>query len=51
MHEAIEVGKGNMQLAQDRMAQNANKHQRDVDFGIGDKVFVTTKNWTTQRPS
>ena len=26
MHEAIEVEKGNMQLAQDRIAQNANKH-------------------------
>ena len=51
MPEAMEVGKGNMQLAQDRMAQSANKHWRDVDFGIGDKVFVTTKNWTTQHPS
>ena len=51
MHEAIEIRKGNIQAAQDRMAYNVNRYQRPVDFGIGDKVSVTIKNWTTQHPS
>jgi hypothetical protein len=51
IHEAIEVEKGNIQLVQDRMAHNANKYWRDVDFSIGDKMFVIIKNWTIQCPS
>jgi hypothetical protein len=28
-----------------------NRHRREVDFQVGDKVWVSTKNWKTQRPS
>jgi hypothetical protein len=29
----------------------ANKHRRPVDFTVKDKVWVATKNWTSERPS
>ena len=28
-----------------------NSHRRAIDFGVEDRAFVTTKNWTTDRPS
>jgi hypothetical protein len=37
--------------AQQRQQVQANKHRRPVDFGVGDKVWVSTKNWTSERPS
>jgi hypothetical protein len=40
-----------MSHGQQRYAQQANKRRRDVDFIVGDKVWVTTKNWKTDRPS
>ena len=33
------------------MAKQANKHRRELDFDVGDYVWVTTKNWKTNRPS
>jgi hypothetical protein len=33
------------------MEKQANKHRREADFGVGDFVWVTTKNWKTERPS
>ena len=33
------------------MQQQANKHRREPDFTVGDMVWVTTKNWKTERPS
>ncbi len=51
MEEALELGKKNIQKAQERMTQSANTHRREVDFAVGDKVFVSTKDWTTDRPS
>ena len=33
------------------MEQQANKHRREPDFTVGDMVWVTTKNWKTERPS
>jgi hypothetical protein len=40
-----------MTRAQDRYAAQANRHRRVPDFGVGDKVWVTTKHWKTDRPS
>ena len=40
-----------MKLAQDRFTVQANKRRRPIDFGVKDKVWVTTKNWNTDRPS
>jgi hypothetical protein len=33
------------------MQKQANKHRREPDFGPGDKVWITTKNWKTDRLS
>jgi hypothetical protein len=33
------------------MERQANKHRREPDFGVGDFVWVTTKNRRTERPS
>jgi integrase-like protein len=51
MQEALEVAKGNMALAQTQMENNINAHRRPIDFQEGDKVYVSTKPWRTQRPS
>jgi hypothetical protein len=40
-----------MARAQERYAKQANKHRRNVDFKVGDKVWVTTRHWQTDRPS
>ena len=40
-----------MARAQDRYAQQANKHRREPNFGKGDKVWVLSKHWKTERPS
>lgn len=40
-----------MQKSQDRMSKDTNTHRRPIDFDIGDKVWVSTKNWKTERPS
>ena len=40
-----------MAKAQDRYARQANKHRREVDFKVGNKVWVMTKHWHTDRPS
>jgi len=40
-----------MAKAQERQRLQANKHRRPVDFAVKDKVWVSTKNWTSERPS
>ena len=40
-----------MAEAQQRQQVQANKHCWPVDFGVGDKVWVSTKNWTSEQPS
>ena len=40
-----------MAQSQRRYAKQANKHRREIDFGVGDKVWVFTKYWKTDRPS
>jgi transposase InsO family protein len=51
MNEAIKKGKEFIKQAQEKMEQSANTHRRLVDFTVGDKVWLKTKNWKTQRPS
>ena len=50
-HDAIKWAKDNLQRAQDRMTAQANKHQREPDFGVDDWVYVMHKRWTTERLS
>jgi len=33
------------------MVRQANKHRREPDFDVGDSVWITMKNWKTERPS
>ena len=46
-----EWAKADMAQAQERQAKQANKHRRPVDFKVKDKVWVSTKNWSSERPS
>lgn len=43
--------KGELAKAQQKQQVQANKHRRPVDFTVKDKVWVSTKNWTSDRPS
>ena len=40
-----------MTQTQDRYIKQANKHRREPNFGVGDKVWVSAKHWKTDRPS
>jgi hypothetical protein len=40
-----------MAKAQERQVVQANRHRRPVDFKVKDKVWVSTRNWTSERPS
>jgi len=51
IHSSWEAAQGNMARAQERYTKQANKHRREVDFTVGDKVWITTKHWKTDRPS
>ena len=33
------------------METQANRHRREPDFDVGDSVWVSTRNWRTERPS
>jgi hypothetical protein len=51
MHQTIEKGKELMAKAQAKKEKNVNTKRRTIDFTVGDEVYVSTKNWKTQRPS
>jgi hypothetical protein len=51
IQEAWELARTDMKLAQERYSKQANKTRRPVDFDVGDKVWVSTKGWRTERPS
>ena len=41
----------NIERAQRRQADFVNQHRREVPFKVGDRVWLSTKNLQTQRPS
>ncbi|KAI1828762.1 hypothetical protein DTO006G1_9961 [Penicillium roqueforti] len=43
--------KNQIEKSQQSQIRQANKHRREEDFGVGDSVFVTTKDWQQDRPS
>ena len=45
------VARMNLEKAQGLMKQQANKYRWEPDFTVGDMVWVTTRNWKTERPS
>jgi transposase InsO family protein len=51
MQTVWELARTNMAKAQESQSRQANKHRREVDFGPGDSVWVSTKGWETDRPS
>src|SRR5579862_4436921 len=51
LHESWQKARATMTRSQERYTTQANRHRRPVDFGVGDKVWITTKHWKTDRPS
>ena len=51
LHDSWEHTRDRMRISQERYTAQANKHRREVDFDVKDKVWVSTKNWKTDRPS
>lgn len=43
--------RGAINTAQDRQRKQANKKRRTLDYAMGDFVYVTIKNWSTDRLS
>src|SRR5579871_4891225 len=50
-HDAVEFARKNLEKSQQRESQQANKHRREPNFGVGDFVYVSRKGWSTDRPS
>ena len=51
MQDAWQTARMIMQKQQDKKRRDVNPHRRHVDFAVGDKVYVSTKNWKSERPS
>jgi transposase InsO family protein len=51
LEQAWKVARENILKAQKAMETQANRHRREPDFDVGDSVWVSTKNWKTERPS
>lgn len=51
LHDAQALARRQIILSQERMTNQANKHRREVDFDVGNKVWLDTRYYTTQRPS
>jgi transposase InsO family protein len=51
MHDAWKVAKTNMEKAQNRMRSVINRHRRQVDWSVGDMVYLDTQNLSSARPS
>jgi transposase InsO family protein len=51
LQDAWETARTIMKQAQDKKRRDVDPHRREVDFKAKDKVWVSTKNWKTQRPS
>ena len=51
LESAWKVARESIKKAQESMEKQANKHRREPDFNVKDSVWVSTKNWKTERPS
>lgn len=51
MHSAWKTAKDAIIAAQAKKQRDVNKHRRPVDFDVEDQVYVSTRNWVTDRPS
>ena len=50
-HNTVKWAKSNLKRAQNRMMNQTNKHWRESDFIVRDWVYVTQKDWSTERSS
>ena len=48
---AWKIAKANIAKAQESIERQVNKCRQEPDFDVGDLVWVSTKNWKTERPS
>ena len=51
MHEAWGIAKKNMETAQNRMRIAKDSHRLPVNWAVGDKVYLSTKNLAPDHPS
>lgn len=51
MSQAVEHARQSIKKAQAVKERVVNAHRRPVDWKVGDKVWVSTKPWATERPS
>lgn len=51
LEEAWNVAREGMKKAQERQTIQANKSRKEIDFDVGDKVFICRKYWRTLQPS
>lgn len=51
MHDAWQEAKKNIEKAQDRMRSVVDRHRKPINWVVGDKVYLSTKNLTANRPS
>jgi transposase InsO family protein len=47
----VDYARGMIQKAQDRQAEQANRHRREPDFDVGDRVVIVKQSELTSRPS
>ena len=51
MHDAWKKAQENIDKAQTRMRITTDKHRLPVNWTVGDKVYLSTKNLAVDRPS
>ena len=51
MEEILHFAKAHAAIAQERMTNQANKSRKDIDYQLGNQVFLSAKNIRTERPS
>lgn len=51
IHDSWKLARDMMARSQARMTRSANAHRREIDFDVGDYVWLNIKYWRTARPS
>ena len=51
MQEVWEFARKQMKRTQEVQKRNADRHRREVDFHVGDEVWLSLKSYNTDRPS